>query len=259
MAYYTRTFTTECLGDLFTAITENAGISSNLIQLINAEGPDVIFEFDGNLSPTEESELDSMLASWICPPTPTVSLLEDAVIDDNTTAPDGIWSSSKIAEYVDSEISNVATGIVSLVGKTFDVGFAANSNKASRMWLSQQTADTGQSSNKVPFVIPWDSRLISITFINASDDKSTSVELWKTEYSYEPKANKELVYTLNISNARSAVEQNFGPADVLFSAGDYAAVYIDGDRLDHPLVQLTFMVISGTTNNKSDSFTDDFA
>lgn len=258
MAYYTKTFTTECFSDLFDAVANNEAIAPGLIQLINAEGPDIIFEFDGSLSTAEEAELDSVLSSWTCPPPPEEET-GSVVINDGVVATDNIWSSSKVAAYVDAEVSNVATGIVSLVGKTFGVGFASSSNKTSKLWLRQQTSDSGMASNRLPFVIPWDCRLIAMTYINGSDGITTDVELWKAEFDYEPKANKTLVHTHSVTNSRSAVELDFGSSDVLFSAGDTVAIYVDGDKSDHPVVQLTFMITSGTTTNMSESFKDDFA
>lgn len=72
MAIVTKTFTTTCYPDLLDAINDDVAISPLCEQIIDLGTGDSEFHFNGTLSGAEESALDSLLGSWICPlPTPS--------------------------------------------------------------------------------------------------------------------------------------------------------------------------------------------
>ena len=114
MAIVTKTFTTTCPGALQEAINANGLITPNLDQIINFGGPDTEFHFASALSGPEETELDAVLAVWVCPVFPPET--GDESLDD-TGGPDTdtIWSSEKITNEFVAQTTTV-NGVLSITG-----------------------------------------------------------------------------------------------------------------------------------------------
>lgn len=90
----TKTFTTTCLGELKDAINANVIITTNLEQIVYTGGADTDFYFASALSGPEDTELDSVLAGWSCPPAPPTN--DENVDDANGPDSDTVWTSDKI-------------------------------------------------------------------------------------------------------------------------------------------------------------------
>ncbi len=96
-----KTFSTTCTGDLHQAIQDNVTIVTNLEQIVYAGGATTDFYFANALSGPEDTELDNVLAAWVCP-TPSDTQVDDQEFDDTASAdPNVVWSSDKTeTEYV---------------------------------------------------------------------------------------------------------------------------------------------------------------
>lgn len=108
----TKTFTTPCLGLLKADIDANVTITTNLEQIVYEGGATTDFYFATALSGPEDTELDSILGGWSCPPAPPET---DEVVDD-TDGPDvdTIWSSDKITTDFVNITGDTMTGALSI-------------------------------------------------------------------------------------------------------------------------------------------------
>lgn len=262
MADYTRTFTTACPSDLMASINANGNIGPSVLQIVNVGGGTSIFEFDDTLTSPEVTEFDGVLSSWVCP-TPVEDVdgmtVEDGSPEDASS--ETLWSSERIVQYVAAEIAAVSAGDPNnVLGKTFSVGFAHSSSSAANTWLRLESNDSGAGSNMVPFIVPWDSKLISATYVNADNQTDCDVELWRSPLHQEPNTNKTKFHEFQIRNQRSAVVTDFGGSTVTFNRGDKVAVYLEdqGTNSNHPVVQLTFLITANTVGNVTDNFTNYF-
>lgn len=110
-----KTFSTTCNGDLFDAINDNVIIVTELEQIIYGGGATTDFYFASSLSGAEDTELDSVLASWVCPD-PAEETSDSAVVDDNSAPdPDVLWSSEK-TENTFVPLTRTVDGTLSITG-----------------------------------------------------------------------------------------------------------------------------------------------
>ena len=260
MAQYSRNFTTECPGDLLDDINANPSIDNTLHQIIKVAGTEYIFEFAGTLTAAEETELDTTLANWECPP--NITEVDEVIINDGATSPDELWSSQQVAAHVATEVAAAAAGDLSAIaGKLFSAGFAHSSSSVGNAWLRTESNDSGASSDRVPFIIPFNCRLVSATFANASSGCDCDVQIWSSPFSADPETNKTNMYEFQVRNNRSVVQTVFGSPIPAFNAGDKVGVYLrdQGTNSNHPVVQLTFIVVDNTVANLSDTFSNNFS
>lgn len=262
MAQYTRTFSTTCPGDLIDAINNNNLIVPELVQVIDLGTGDAIFDFTQSLSASEETTLDTVLSSWVCPVQPTTTETDEFTADDTTTASNNFWSSEKVVDYIDATLAGTpGSNPNSVLGKTYSVGFAHSAGNAKNAWLRQESVHTGASSDTVPFVLPWNSRLISVTFANGSSAADQDLQLWSSPAGQDPMTNKTLFHTVQIRNDRTVVVTDFGVSNVDFVRGDKIAIFMQdqGDDAANPVVHLMFLVTDDTIGNTTDTFTNDFS
>jgi hypothetical protein len=260
MSNYTRTFSTDCPAALLEAINADANITSSLVQIVSLAGGTAIFEFDGELTSNEVTQLDGILSGWTCPP-PVNDIDGMLVVDGDPaeTTPNTLWSSSRVVEFTTAEITAVSAGDPNnLTGKTFGATFVHNSG-AKNVWLRHESHDGGLSSDKVPFVIPWDCNLVAVTYSNREYTSRVDVEVWATPLGQNPETNCTKKCTLEIRNHRTAVATDLG-GTIAFNRGDTVAVYVAdrGEEADHPVVHLTMLITDNTIGNVSDNFRDDF-
>lgn len=244
------------------AINDNPNIDGTIIQIVNVGGGSSILEFVDSLSSPSVTELDGVLSSWSCPPAETDA---DGVMivdgDAESASENTLWSSEKIVEYVTAQIDAVSAGDPNnVLGKTFDTSFAHSSSSAGDVWLRLESTDWGTSSDVVPFIVPWDCKLISVTYVNAERHADCDVEIWKSDFGADPHPHRTRVYDFGIRNERAAVRTNFG-GDITFARGDKIAVYLAdrGQNSDHPVVQLMFLITDNTASNVEDDFRHNFS
>ena len=92
---YIRTYSTLCSGELLDFINADITIVPILEQIINDGTANLQFVFASTLSAPEIIQFDSILSTFICPVSTQVSTYT-SVIDDATSGPSVLWSSTKI-------------------------------------------------------------------------------------------------------------------------------------------------------------------
>lgn len=255
--------TTTCPNDLMEAINADVGITPTILQIVNVNGTSSIFEFDGDVDSAGASALDAILASWTCPANgETADGFEVVDGTEEQATDDTLWSSEHIVQYVQDAIAAVSAGDPNnVLGKTFSVQFNHHSRSAKNTWLYLFGSDSGNSSSdSVPFVLPWECKLISLMYTNQDDDVDCDIELWKSPVAQEPLYNKTKFHTIQVRNERTAVVTDFTGSDVTFSRGDKLAIYIKdrGRNSDYPVVHLTFLITSNVVGNVFENFSTNF-
>lgn len=83
------------------------------------------------------------------------------------------------------------------------------------------------TSDSVPFIVPWDSRIVGYTFVNEKNDEDVDIKIYATPFSEEDNdTNKVLKDTIELRNCRYSAE-NMYETEVTFNAGDKIAVWLD--------------------------------
>jgi len=99
---YTRTYSTACSGALLDFINADVIITPSLEQIINDGTSDLQFQFASTLSTPEITQLDNILLTFSCPVLTEISTYS-AVIDDASSGSSVLWSSTKIANSLESQ------------------------------------------------------------------------------------------------------------------------------------------------------------
>lgn len=107
-------------------------------------------------------------------------------------------------------------------------------------WLSIGRTSASSTSDTVPAVIPFNSVLYSLTYINSTDDTGTDVEIYK---------NGVLLFTWQIRNKRRAYKTD-GLTTITFLAGDYIGIYMKdvsgSTKPSDPLIYIHYSFTDGT-------------
>ncbi len=257
MVQYARSFSTPCTPDLIEDINLNPNIAPVALQIIDLGNGNTLFEFDVALSGAEETELDTTLDNWECPA--PEGELDEAFIDDAIHTVDNIWTAHKIKTYIDTEILNVSAGDPNnLLGKTYTAGFAHSSKKVTNGWLRQESNDSGAASDRVPFIVPWGGKIISATYVNAGGSADCDIQIWKSASGVEPNTDKTNIHTFEVRNGRAHVESDFTGSTVTVNRGDKIGIYHrdQGTNSNHPVVQLTFLILDNTVGNEGYNFSN---
>lgn len=98
MAFLTRVFTTIKPAELIDDINQDNNIVPNCEQIILKGDNNSIFQFNSELSPTEETYFDSFISSWI---PPEDELFVDGVDDSTEASPQTVWSSQKVVNTIE--------------------------------------------------------------------------------------------------------------------------------------------------------------
>lgn len=94
----TKTYSTTCYGDLLDAVNANATITTVCEQILYSGGVTTDFYFATALSAPEDTELDNLLISFVCPVYPEV--VDEEIIDDGATSTTSLWSSTQITNAI---------------------------------------------------------------------------------------------------------------------------------------------------------------
>lgn len=103
---------------------------------------------------------------------------------------------------------------------TYSLFFEEVGSAASE-WL--ETNGDGVNSNQAPHIIPFDSKLVALTFTNTDNDSDTDLEIYSVPEG-SGSGPSTLKFTWSLTNTRTARKSNF-PSDITFSAGDKVAVF----------------------------------
>ena len=260
MADYARNFSTPCTPDLVEDINLNPNISPTCVQIIDLGNGNSIFQFDATLSGAEETELDTTLTNWECPV--PEGELDEATIDDGIATVDNLWTANKTKTYVDTEITAVSAGDpTNLTGKMYSTGFAHSSRKVTNAWMRQESNDSGAASDRVPFIVPFDGKIVSVTYVNAGGLVDCDIQIWKSAAGVEPDVDRTNIHTFELRNERAAVETDFTGSDMTVNRGDKIAIYHrdQGTNSNHPVVHLNFVILDATVGNATYNFANRFS
>ncbi len=118
MAFYVKAFTTTCPSELMDSINANGSITPELVQIINTGDGNSTFDFVSSLSGGEETELDNVLATWVCPSDaggPDNPVGDQEFDDTAPSDPNVIWSSEQITNNF-APLTRAINGTLSITG-----------------------------------------------------------------------------------------------------------------------------------------------
>lgn len=146
------------------------------------------------------------------------------------------------------------TGLTERLGSVFQATFSAASRAANR-WLDYAQ---NRASNQTPLIIPWNSKLIGITFSNREDDISTDVYIYRANQAGGIKGSDKPIHTWSIRDARVARQMVF-PKVVNFGAGDKVAVFLRDAGTDpkSPTMVLYFQQTDNVSSDYVETFDND--
>lgn len=119
-------------------------------------------------------------------------------------------------------------------------------------WL--EYSNSNASSNEIPFVAPYNVRLIAITFANGSDNKDTDVQIYRA--AKDQGSTSTLAHTWAVRGARVAGKTVFNPI-LTFAAGEKVGVYLqDAGTSDpiSPMIVLYFQKIDTISTDFTETF-----
>jgi len=179
-----KSFVTACPGLLHDTIISDPTFVAELIQIINNDTTTSFF-FDVALTPPEITTLDDLLATWSCPG----FLISDVV-----------------------SLGDAGGIILPIVFNT--------ESKAKNKWLSHE-GDNSLSSDDTPAIIPFNCKLVGVTFCNEEEKVDTDIEIYQTMKNDNVR-NK--ISTWQIRSARTGHKTNL--IEMVFTAGDKIGVYL---------------------------------
>ncbi len=115
-----------------------------------------------------------------------------------------------------------------------------NDGSTGNKWLKISEGQA-QTSDLAPVVMPFDSVIYALTFVNKIDSTDCDIEIYK---------NATLLFTWSIVTKRWAYKTD-GLSAVTFSAGDRLSVFSSdtGQNPDDPLVTIHYSFLNGTEGN----------
>jgi len=170
-----------------------------------------------------------------------------------------IYTESEIDAFLleksDTQHTHVPDDIIGLPasGGIFHASFLNESTTKNR-WLEYAE---DRSCSEVPFIVPWNSRLIGITFINKESNRDTDVRIYRANQSQG--RSDTLIHTWSVRDARTARKTIFA-SDIEFAAGDKVAVYLKdaGSDPKAPMIVLYFERIDELTSDFSEDYSGNF-
>lgn len=88
-------------------------------------------------------------------------------------------------------------------------------------WMRIQ--ESGIPSDETMHIVPWDSKIIGLTFSNRKANADTKLNLWRVD-SQDEITPSDLVFSWDLVNVRVARKSGFSP-DVVLGAGDKLGVF----------------------------------
>lgn len=142
-------------------------------------------------------------------------------------------------------------------GAIYQLVFLHEGSDATDRWYSHH-GDTSLTSDKSPAVVPWDSKLVALTFTNQDSDSDVNIEIYSVHEANTTQKDVEFVWVLR--NARVARRTNFSP-DILFEAGDRVAIYArdKGSNPDYTVVTLYLQILTDNSEEVIRSFSGDLS
>ena len=150
-------------------------------------------------------------------------------------------------EILEATTASLAAGVM---GKLFEITFN-HEGDASNDWLETDDVPT----NQTPIIIPFDCRLVALTFSNREETSKTELEIRCVAEGGGP-GPSVLKYTWILDNIRTARKSNF-ISPITFLQGDMVAVFAKerGDDQEPCDVRLVAHFII-TASNETESLDD---
>jgi len=141
-------------------------------------------------------------------------------------------------------VSSTTDPAIAASGITFQASFTKQGASASE-WL--RIHGPVIPSNESPFIVPWDSKLDAITFVNSSDGVEVDIEFHRADAAGG--STTEIFHTWVIQETRVCTDSFISTSGIEFDAGDKIALFTDGiDPQTRPIdVSVTLFFRARTT------------
>lgn len=168
---------------------------------------------------------------------------DDVVFDNSSNG----FTSNNVQDAIE-ESRDLITGTV------FSQTFFVDSIVFGTDYMSY--GDELATTDEIPYIIPFNCKLIAITYCNEDDNTDTTIDIRKANYNSGNSDSS--VLTQNLINVRSASLSDFTP--ISFNAGDKLAVTLsdNGTNPDEPRVTLFFQIVNNTKQNLTENWSGDF-
>lgn len=168
-----------------------------------------------------------------------------------------IWSTTQIPQAtLDSAVSIVQSNdiITSSANPIFSNTFSYNGSTSNR-WLS---LSNGINTDKTPLVLPWDSRLIGISY---SNEKVTNIDIEIHKAPYNDASSDILNLTWEIRNTRLGYKTDI-LSNMTYDAGDKIGIFLkkfNNDKPQNSVVILYFQILETSSLGEDvQNFTGNF-
>jgi len=167
--------------------------------------------------------------------------LTGAVDDHVLTLEAGVWK------------PKAASQSLSIAGKIIQLAFVSDSSDCN-LWMSH-VMDDG-SSNSAHGIIPFNSKLVGLTFSNKCS--GVDVDILVKRATKSGGSSDSTVYTWDLNNVRWASKTNF--STINFAAGDKIGLYMQdrGTNPSYPIVIAYLLVTDDETLDLSESYSGYF-
>lgn len=127
---------------------------------------------------------------------------------------------------------------------------------AKNTWLSHE-GDNSLTSNKSPAVIPWDCKLVAMTFSNQKPNVDSDIEIYTAPNGSG--SDDVLTYAWPLRNSRVGRKTDFS-SEINFKAGDKVGLYLRdaGTDAKYVTVILFLQITSSDTEDFTETYTGDF-
>lgn len=165
---------------------------------------------------------------------------------------------SHVCTYTEDEeqASDViaAADILSAVGGNITTAVFSNNSTTKNKWLE---CYGDESSDEVPFIVPFNCKLAALTFSNEEDGVDVDMQLHKSTHGSGGNAIE--IFNWELRDIRTAVQSTITPTITLL-AGDKIGMYAkdQGTNSKSPRVILYFERVDNVTVNLTENFSGDF-
>jgi hypothetical protein len=161
-----------------------------------------------------------------------------------------IEGNATVEENEDDTVTVRIGGQGGKLGGTFQATFLENGTPRDE-WLKQFGENI--PSNQSPYVVPFNAKLIGITYSNKNSGVDAYIEVWASALG--DGLTKTRVFNWHVNNKRLGYKTNFDP-DITFDAGDKISIYNEdvGTNANDAVVVLYFQIINTTTNEEWENF-----
>lgn len=175
--------------------------------------------------------------------------------NDPTIYSNLIWATTQISQAVlDSDVCHIQSSDISSGQNIFQISFH-NEGSIYNKWIG---LDNSVTSDESPYVVPWKSNLIGITYSNNKHDSNINIQVFKSNK--DAGSVNTLLTQWDIRDARTAFKTNMLPT-LSCEAGDKIGVFLKKYNNDKPkdvILTLYFQIdINTSLNEYIESFNGD--